>query len=178
VPTPPPRYTGCFLCREPDVTGLAPAEQAAVRRHYARTPMLGPYTISCDVTAWSSEFSAIVGAAIDYYQANRRFLQGEVYNVLTQRSLCDNSLASCPDSWDAVEFVDPDVGDARVFVFRNEADEDTQAIILQGLVPAQQYEVIGVDQGSFGSYTGTSLMTTGIEVKLDYETSSEILEIE
>ncbi len=174
----PPRYTGCFLYREPDVTGLDQSERLAVRRHYARTPMLGPYTISSDVTIWSVEFRAVVAEAIDYYQANRRFLQGEVYNILTQRSLCNSSLASCPDSWDAVEFVDPDVGDARVFVFRNEADEDTQTIILQGLVPAQQYSVTGVDQGDYGTYTGTSLMTTGIEVKLEHETSSEILEIE
>jgi hypothetical protein len=173
----PPPYTGCFLYEEPDSTGLTGPQKEAIRKHYIRTVMLGPFTISCDVLAWSPPFRDLVIKGIQYYKDNRRFLRGQAYSVLTQRSFCSNPSTACEESWDAVEFLDPDEGDARAFVFRTASPDSTQAIVLRGLDPQEQYAVAGVDHGAFGTYSGATLMSTGIAVTLSYTNSSEILEI-
>ncbi len=174
----PPLYTGCFLYEEPDSTGLSGAQKEAIRNHYIRTVMLGPFTISTDVTGWSPPFRDLVINAVGYYRENRRFLRGAAFNVLPQRGFCQDPTEACEESWDAVEFLDPDEGDARVFVFRTASADSAQTIVLQGLDPQEQYLVTGVDHGSFGTHSGATLMSTGIEITLPHTYSSEILEIE
>jgi hypothetical protein len=174
----PPPYTGCFLYEEPDTTGLTATQKLAIRKNYIRTAMLGPLTISCDVLEWSLPFRDLVVEAIGYYKENRRFVRGQAFNVLTQRSFCEDPTNPCEESWDAVEFFDPEEGDARVFVFRTASPDSTQVIVLQGLDAQEQYTVTGVDYGSLGTYAGSTLMTAGIAVTLSCTYSSEILEIE
>lgn len=172
----PPQYTGCFLYREPDVAGLDSTEQVAVRRHYARTPMLGPYTISSNVANWSPEFKSIVAEAVAYYRANRRFLHGEVYNVLLQHSFCP--LESCADSWDAVEFLDPATKEARAYVFRNESADDDLTLCLKGFLPGTKCDVTLVDQpGVIASYMPDAEGRISVPVTLPWQNSSAILEI-
>jgi len=89
----PPPYTGAFLYGEPDTTGLTDPEKLAIRNHDIRTVMLGPFTIGCDVTSWSPPFRDLVVAGIEDYKDNRRFLRGQAFNVLPQRSFCPSSLS-------------------------------------------------------------------------------------
>lgn len=176
-----PQYTGCFLLHEPDTTKLTTeAEKEAIREHYVRTAMLGPFAISCDLTEWSGPYQEVVSDAIEYYKESRRFIRGDAYNVLTQRCFCPQEPAGCDTSWDAVQFCDPDSGDARVFVFRTEPpDSDTlRSIVLQGLEASTDYVIRSVDLDAvMDTLLGDSLMTSGIGVLLNLDNSSEILEV-
>lgn len=171
-----PQYTGTFLYGEPDVSALSLNEKAARRKYYVRTAMLSPFSISCDVVGWSAAFTNIVKGAIAYYKNIRPFLRGEVFSVVEQREFCAGG--PCSNSWDAVQFLDPATGEARVFVFRADHVSSSWAVPLRGLDADSSYVVEGIESGPLGTFTGDSLMTGGVRVDLEYIKSSEILEVE
>jgi hypothetical protein len=143
--------------------------------------MLGAIMISSDVTSWSQDYRDIVADAISYYKVNRGFWHGRAYNVLPQSSFClPDTVFACACSWDAVEYLEPQSGHARMFVFRTEHPDTSQIICLQGLDADSSYVLTDSagDTLGGGPLSGSSLMTSGIEIVLPCRNSSEIVEIE
>ncbi len=176
-----PQYAGGYFYAEPtDTLGLSDEEKLALRNHYIRTNMLGPFKISCDLTKLSPPFVTLLQDGIEYYKDNRRFLRGECYNVLRQGEMTGVYVIAQDSSWDAVEFLDPQEGDARVFVFRTQPAmaDSVMTVKLLGLEPDTTYVVEGVDLGApIDTVLGQGLMEDGLEVHLPHLNSSEILEV-
>jgi alpha-galactosidase len=133
-----------------------------------RSFMMGRWTISADVAAWSPETRETARHHIALYKQLRPLIRdGDVYHILPQAT---------GRQWDGLEYYDRRRGEGVAFVFRPRCPHERQAVKLAGLEPAD-YEVQIEGQSASRRLTSVSLEQEGIEISLPERNSAAIIHV-
>ena len=80
------------------------------------------------------------------------------------------------DQWIGWQFDRPGTGEGFVQAFRRtNSPVSTMTLYLQGLNPAQMYDVKDFDKGPLGWFTGAALMTNGLPITLNQAPQSSVI---
>lgn len=138
-----------------------------------RSGMMGWVTIMTDTSAWTQEQHAAAEQAIALYKQKLRPLirDGSLYHVSPR-----------PDGvhWDGMQYFDRAQKQGVLYAFRGSIEgEVTHTFTLHGLDPAKRYKLHFHDGTALdATATGEHLMKQGIQVRLTYPLSSELIFLE
>ena len=95
------------------------------------------------------------------FKMMRHLLSGDIYH-----QIIDNS-----QGWHAVEFCDPNGGEAALMVFRDGGEAKTNKVFFRGLIPGASYVLTTFNDtdGKEKEVKGSVLMNDGFDVKLPDE---------
>lgn len=147
-----------------------PAPRLENFRYMLRSGMMGWLTIMIDTSTWSGDQHAAARKEIEVYKKELRPLirQADLYHVSAR-----------PDGvhWDGIEYWDHGRRRGVVYAFRGTArGESTHGFVLKGLRPTAHYAITFHDHTSPNrTLTGRELMNRGLQVKLPYVNSSELI---
>ncbi len=81
--------------------------------------------------------------------------------------------------WDGMFYWNAGIGKGTAYIFRPNSEQTHQVIFLAGLDPKRSYQVRGEDGAlQAGRFSGDSLMSQGVEVRLPAKFSSELVYVE
>jgi hypothetical protein len=133
-----------------------------------RSYMLGLWTNSADVAAWSPATRETARRHIALYKRLRPLLRdGDVHHILQQANGRD---------WDGLQYYDPRRGQGVVFVFRSRGPDARRRIPLAGLADGD-YEVRLEDQPTVRRIPGATLKREGLEIELPQRYSTAIIHL-
>jgi hypothetical protein len=147
-----------------------PATRLENFRYMLRSGMMGWLTIMMDTTTWSADQHAAAKKEIELYKKELRPLirQADLYHVSPR-----------PDGvhWDGIEYWDQDRRRGVVYAFRGtDAGEGAHWFVLKGLKPSARYTITFHDHTSPDrTLTAGQLMKQGLQVRLPYVNSSELV---
>jgi len=139
-------------------------------RYMLRSGMMGWLTIMMDTTTWSAEQHAEAKKEIELYKKELRPLirDADLYHVSAR-----------PDGvhWDGLEYWDQPRRRGVVYAFRGGVSrESAHWFALKGLKPSGRYAITFHDHTSPDrTLAGWELMKGGLQVRLPYANSSELI---
>ena len=81
--------------------------------------------------------------------------------------------------WDGMFYWNAGIGKGTAYIFRPNSEQTHQLIFLAGLDPKRRYQIRGEDGAlQAGRFSGDSLMSQGVEVRLPAKFSSELVYVE
>ena len=148
-----------------------PAPSLDNLRYMLRSGMQGWFSLMLDSSRWTAAEHAAARAEFALYKRSLRPLirAADLYHV-----------GDRPDGvhWDGIEYFSARGGKGVLYAFRGTgAGETTHRFVLQGLDRRRRYRLHFQDQGAAADRieTGESLLTGGLEVRLDAPLSSELI---
>ena len=147
-----------------------PATRLENFRYMLRSGMMGWLTIMMDTTTWSADQHAAAKKEVELYKKELRPLirEADLYHVSPR-----------PDGvhWDGIEYWDQERRRGVVYAFRGTVPEEgTHLFALKGLKPLARYAISFHDHTSPDrTLTGNQLMKYGLQVRLPYVNSSELI---
>lgn len=147
-----------------------PAPRLENFRYMLRSGMMGWLTIMVDTSTWSVSQHAAAKKEIELYKKELRPLirDADLYHISPR-----------PDGvhWDGIEYWNQDRRRGVVYAFRGTiAGESAHLFALKGLKSSARYAITFHDHTSPDrTLTGGALMTHGLEVRLPYVNSSELI---
>ncbi len=132
-------------------------------------------TISGLTPAWAAANPAAIACVRKYVDIYKTFIrpfhrQARVYHHTPVIPGADGN------GWCVLEYVAPDRRRAVAGVFRlTPPGAETHRLRFRGLDPALTYRVTTEPGGQVGTYVGTELMQTGLEIRLDSPLTSQLL---
>ncbi|MBI4789540.1 MAG: alpha-galactosidase [Chloroflexi bacterium] len=170
----PPEYLNTWLI-ESDFESMTQQADAATRRAWLRSRMMGAFGISANIASWLPELRAAVALEIEQYKTVRKIIaNGKLYRLLPQAELTFPNLEP-PSSPDAVEFLDPGNHVGVVFLFQGAVPWQQRRVLLKGLEPEVYYQITSADRTMSLRRTGEQLMTQGIRFRYAAEHPSTLL---
>ena len=81
--------------------------------------------------------------------------------------------------WDGMFYWNTGIGKGTAYIFRPNSEQTHQVIFLAGLDPKRSYQIRGEDGAlQSGRFTGDSLMSQGVDVRLPAKFTSELVYVE
>jgi alpha-galactosidase len=141
-------------------------------RYMLRSGMMGWMTIMMDTTAWTPEQHAVAKEEFALYKTRlREFIRdASLYHI-----------SSRPDGihWDAEEYLDPQRGQAVVYIFRGSAENESDHLFpLRGFQSGHRYQLRFHDHSAPDRTATGQELEAGLSVHLTSPLSSELIFVE
>jgi hypothetical protein len=141
--------------------------------YFWRSSMMNQWQIDPTHSAsWTPEQRANVKKATDVYKSWIRPIlhDAEVHHILPR-----------PDGyhWDGMFYWSPSLKRGTLYIFRPDSEQNTERIVLKGLVAETKYRVRTEDHSTpEATYSGGELMSTGLAIQLPARYTSDLVYLE
>ena len=125
---------------------------------YLRSRMMGAFGLKFGAGQLGEQDEHVIAREIEFYKSTRNILDDAAGILLTAQTARGTS------GWDVVEELVPPTGEAVLFVFRSEADEDSITVWPRGLRLDMDYRVYSADGDMLIYTSGVELILHGVEI--------------